>query len=81
MLFHLLSGYLHINIVRYLTFRTAIASLTAFGISVLLGPWLIRRLRDFQVGQVVRSDGPATHKPKAGTPTMGGGLRRDRIRR
>jgi phospho-N-acetylmuramoyl-pentapeptide-transferase len=72
MLFHLLSGYLHINIVRYLTFRTAVASLTAFAISVLLGPWLIRRLRDFQVGQVVRSDGPATHKPKAGTPTMGG---------
>ncbi len=72
MLFHLLSGYFDINIIRYITFRTAVASLTAFAISVLLGPWLIRRLRDFQVGQVVRSDGPATHRPKAGTPTMGG---------
>jgi len=72
MFFHLLSGYFDINVVRYITFRTAVASLTAFAISVLLGPWLIRRLRDFQVGQVVRSDGPSTHKPKAGTPTMGG---------
>jgi phospho-N-acetylmuramoyl-pentapeptide-transferase len=54
------------------TFRTAGASLTALVLSLLLGPWFIRRLRAFQVGQVVRSDGPATHKPKAGTPTMGG---------
>lgn len=61
-----------LNVVRYITFRTAAASLTAFALSLLLGPWLIRRLRAFQVGQVVRSDGPASHKPKAGTPTMGG---------
>ena len=61
-----------LNVVQYVTFRTAAASITAFAISILLGPWLIRRLRAFQVGQVVRSDGPATHKPKAGTPTMGG---------
>src|SRR6187397_3239593 len=72
MLFHILNEYLGLNVVKYITFRTAIASLTAFAISVLLGPWLIRRLRDFQVGQVVRTDGPASHKPKAGTPTMGG---------
>ena len=61
-----------LRLVGYLTFRTAIASLTALGLSLLLGPWLIRRLRRFQVGQVVRSDVPAAHRPKAGTPTMGG---------
>jgi phospho-N-acetylmuramoyl-pentapeptide-transferase len=76
MLYHLLYP-LHdtfsvLNVVRYITFRTAAASLTAMAVSLLLGPWFIRRLRDFQVGQVVRTDGPATHKPKAGTPTMGG---------
>jgi len=74
MLFYLLSDYLHINLFEYITVRTAVASLTAFAICLLLGPWLIRTLRDFQVGQVVRSDGPVTHKPKAGTPTMGGVL-------
>ena len=41
-------------------------------LSLLLGPWFIGRLRRFQIGQVVRQDGPASHKPKAGTPTMGG---------
>jgi phospho-N-acetylmuramoyl-pentapeptide-transferase len=63
-----------LNVVHYITFRTAAASLTALALSLLLGPWFIRRLRGFQIGQVVRSDGPATHKPKAGTPTMGGML-------
>jgi phospho-N-acetylmuramoyl-pentapeptide-transferase len=61
-----------LNVTRYITFRTAAASLTALALSLLLGPWLIRRLRAFQIGQVVRTDGPASHKPKAGTPTMGG---------
>jgi phospho-N-acetylmuramoyl-pentapeptide-transferase len=61
-----------LNVVRYLTFRTAVASLTALGLSLLFGPWVIRRLQQFQIGQVVRSDGPAAHKSKAGTPTMGG---------
>ncbi len=61
-----------LRLVGYLTFRTAIASLTALGLSLLFGPWLIRRLRRFQIGQVVRSDVPAAHRPKAGTPTMGG---------
>jgi phospho-N-acetylmuramoyl-pentapeptide-transferase len=60
------------RVVGYLTFRTAVASLTALALSLMLGPWLIRRLRAFQIGQVVRSDVPAAHKPKAGTPTMGG---------
>ena len=57
---------------RYITFRTAAASLTALVISLLLGPWLIRTLREFQIGQVIRQEGPATHRTKAGTPTMGG---------
>jgi phospho-N-acetylmuramoyl-pentapeptide-transferase len=61
-----------INVIRYITFRTAAASMTAFALSVVLGPWLISRLRQFQIGQVVREDGPVTHKTKAGTPTMGG---------
>ena len=61
-----------LNVVGYITFRTAAATLTALTLSLLLGPWFIRRLRQFQIGQVVRSDGPASHKPKAGTPTMGG---------
>jgi phospho-N-acetylmuramoyl-pentapeptide-transferase len=60
------------NVFRYITFRTAAASLTAMALSLLLGPWLIRRLRAFQIGQVIRTDGPQSHKPKAGTPTMGG---------
>ena len=72
MLYYLLYRVYGLNIARYITFRTAVASLTAFAFSLLLGPWLIRRLREFQVGQVVRTDAPATHLPKAGTPTMGG---------
>jgi phospho-N-acetylmuramoyl-pentapeptide-transferase len=61
-----------LNVTRYITFRTAGASITALAIGLLLGPWMIRRLREFQIGQIVRQDGPATHRPKAGTPTMGG---------
>lgn len=72
MLYYLLYRFYGLNVARYITFRTAVASLTAFAFSLLLGPWLIRRLREFQVGQVVRTDAPATHRPKAGTPTMGG---------
>ena len=61
-----------LNVVRYITFRTAAASLTALLISLLLGPWMIRRLREFQIGQVIRQEGPQSHRSKAGTPTMGG---------
>jgi phospho-N-acetylmuramoyl-pentapeptide-transferase len=57
---------------RYITFRTAAASITALVISLVLGPWLIRRLREFQIGQVIRQEGPQSHLAKAGTPTMGG---------
>jgi len=61
-----------LNVVRYITFRTAYASLTALLIAMWLGPWIIRRLHQFQIGQQIREDGPATHLSKAGTPTMGG---------
>jgi phospho-N-acetylmuramoyl-pentapeptide-transferase len=61
-----------LNVTRYITFRTAGASVTALAIGLFLGPWMIRWLRDFQIGQIVRQDGPATHRTKAGTPTMGG---------
>ena len=61
-----------LNVTRYITFRTAAASLTALAICLVLGPWMIRRLRDAQVAQIIRTDGPAGHQPKAGTPTMGG---------
>jgi len=70
---HHLSGYWPVlNVTRYITFRTAAASITALVIGLLVGPWMIQKLRDFQIGQVIRQEGPATHRTKAGTPTMGG---------
>ncbi len=63
-----------LRLFRYLTFRTAFAGLTALAISLLVGPWLIQRLREFQIGQYIREEGPSTHQMKAGTPTMGGVL-------
>src|SRR5215472_18052069 len=56
----------------YVTFRTASASLTALFLCIALGPWLIAKLREFQIGQYIREDGPKSHMKKAGTPTMGG---------
>jgi phospho-N-acetylmuramoyl-pentapeptide-transferase len=61
-----------LNVTRYITFRTAAASLTALGISLVFGPWVIRKLRDFRIGQIIRQEGPQSHQAKAGTPTMGG---------
>ena len=63
-----------LNVFRYITFRTIYASLTAFIICFLLGPWVIRKLSILQVGQYIRDDGPQSHLTKAGTPTMGGTL-------
>lgn len=68
-LFHYFSPF---RVFQYNTFRTAFASLTALFLSILLGPWLIRKLREFQIGQHIREDGPKSHMKKAGTPTMGG---------
>ena len=62
------------RIFRYLTFRTAFASLTALLIALLIGPYVIQKLREFQIGQYIREDGPQSHQKKSGTPTMGGVL-------
>jgi phospho-N-acetylmuramoyl-pentapeptide-transferase len=85
MLFHILYEFLYplnrywaplrvLNVFQYITFRTAYASITALLISLFLGPWLIHRLREFQIGQNIREEGPKSHQKKAGTPTMGGVL-------
>jgi phospho-N-acetylmuramoyl-pentapeptide-transferase len=80
MLYHLLYEWLYpifpnltvLNVFRYSTFRTAYASLTALALGLIMGPWLIERLRWFQIGQHIREEGPSHHQVKAGTPTMGG---------
>ncbi len=61
-----------LSVLRYITFRAALAAATAFVLSLLLGPWLIRTLRELKLGQHVREEGPKHHQSKAGTPTMGG---------
>jgi len=61
-----------LNVFRYITVRTAVASLSALVLSLLLGPWMIGRLRELQVKQYIREEGPKAHQTKAGTPTMGG---------
>ncbi|HEX3470227.1 MAG TPA: phospho-N-acetylmuramoyl-pentapeptide-transferase [Silvibacterium sp.] len=62
------------RIFRYLTFRTAFATLTALLIALFVGPYVIQKLREFQIGQYIREEGPKEHQKKAGTPTMGGVL-------
>ncbi|MFQ5662488.1 MAG: phospho-N-acetylmuramoyl-pentapeptide-transferase [Terriglobia bacterium] len=76
MFYHILYEWLQpyfspLNVFRYITVRTAFAGLTALLLMLALGPWLIRRLKEFQIGQFVREEVPV-HHPKAGTPTMGG---------
>jgi len=63
-----------LNVFRYITVRTVYASLTAMFLAFVFGPWLIRRLRELQIGQFIREEGPQAHQKKAGTPTMGGVL-------
>jgi len=78
MLYHLLyplhTAFSFFNVFRYITFRTIYAILTALLISFVIGPWLIKKLKAFQMQQVVREDVPARHLVKNGTPTMGGSL-------
>jgi phospho-N-acetylmuramoyl-pentapeptide-transferase len=62
------------NVFNYITLRAVLACLTALVISFMVGPFLIRRLTAYKIGQSVRDDGPQTHLAKAGTPTMGGAL-------
>ncbi len=61
-------------VLQYITVRGIFSILTALGVSLIIGPYMIRRLNYHQIGQVVRDDGPETHFSKAGTPTMGGAL-------
>jgi phospho-N-acetylmuramoyl-pentapeptide-transferase len=70
-LYPAISGF---RVFRYHTLRTAFAGITALFLCVALGPWLIAKLREFQIGQYIREEGPRSHQKKAGTPTMGGVL-------
>jgi phospho-N-acetylmuramoyl-pentapeptide-transferase len=78
MLYHLLyplhEYFSFFNVFRYITFRTIYAILTGLLISFVVGPWVIEKLRSFQIRQVVREDVPSRHMAKNGTPTMGGSL-------
>lgn len=75
LLYQKLYPYFHpFRIFRYLTFRTVFASLTALLIGLLIGPFVIEKLREFQIGQYIREEGPESHQKKSGTPTMGGVL-------
>src|SRR2546426_2038944 len=75
-LYHLLAPlakqHIFFNLFNYLTFRAAGAVVTALLLAFLCGPAIIRRLRERNVGQVIRAEGPASHHAKRGTPTMGG---------
>src|SRR5258708_6287015 len=72
LLFELRNSFSALNVFRYITFRTAIAAVTALIISFALGPWLIEKMRSIKLGQFIREEGPKSHQQKAGTPTMGG---------
>src|SRR4030088_2679917 len=75
LLYHTLQHYFSpLNVFRYITVRTVYASLTAMFLALAFGPSLISRLRESQIGQFIREEGPQEHKKKAGTPTMGGVL-------
>jgi phospho-N-acetylmuramoyl-pentapeptide-transferase len=79
MLFHLLYGALGdklgvLRVFRYTSTRILAAAITALLISFVVGPWFIERLKNRQIGETIRTDGPQTHQKKAGTPTMGGSL-------
>ncbi|HEY7955185.1 MAG TPA: phospho-N-acetylmuramoyl-pentapeptide-transferase [Polyangia bacterium] len=71
---HAHAGLHWLNVLRYVSTRIILATLTALAISLLLGPWFIERLKEKQISEQIRTDGPQTHKKKAGTPTMGGSL-------
>ena len=62
------------NVFQYVTFRTAYAAVTALTLSLMVGPVVIRKLREFKFGQEIREEGPVSHQAKRGTPTMGGVL-------
>ena len=61
-----------LNVFRYITFRTSLAVLSAMVFALILGPWIIKRMKRLSMTQQIRDDGPKSHIDKAGTPTMGG---------
>src|SRR5579872_240405 len=71
---HLVGWRSGFNVFSYLTLRAILATVSALALSLIVGPSMISRLSRYQIGQVVRDDGPQTHLIKAGTPTMGGTL-------
>ncbi len=71
---YLQQHYSGFNVFNYLTLRAILSVITALGLSLFIGPIMIRKLAHYQIGQTVRNDGPQTHLSKAGTPTMGGAL-------
>src|SRR5437016_1016083 len=76
MLYHLLAplarNHIIFNLFNYITFRAAGATVTALLLAFVVGPWIIRKLREHRIGQIVRAEGPTSHHGKRGTPTMGG---------
>src|SRR2546427_12178009 len=62
------------NVFNYITLRAVLACLTALAVSLILGPYMIRKLTAHKIGQAVREEGPRSHLTKAGTPTMRGAL-------
>ena len=72
LLYPLHEHFIVFNVLRYITFRSAYAMVTALVISFLLGPWFMRKLRALQGRAAVREDTPISHQMKVGTPSMGG---------
>ena len=73
LLYHVLQKFFSpLNVFRYITVRTVYASLTAMFLALVFGPWLIRMLRELQIGQYIREEGPKAHRKKAGKPANGG---------
>src|SRR5271170_6782842 len=73
LLFRVLHSYVPaFRVFGYITTRVALASLTSLFLTLWIGPWTIRKLRQMAFGQHIREDGPRSHQTKAGTPTMGG---------
>ena len=78
MLYHLLypfhTEWFVFNVFKYITFRTIYATITALLLTMVLGPWFIRKVSELKMGEIIRHDGPQSHLQKKGTPTMGGVL-------
>ncbi|MCX8012400.1 MAG: phospho-N-acetylmuramoyl-pentapeptide-transferase, partial [Desulfobacterota bacterium] len=76
MLYHLLypfhTEWFVFNVFKYITFRTIYATITALLLVMIVGPWFIRKVSELRIGEVIRNDGPNSHLPKKGTPTLGG---------